>query len=161
MLGLLAGLLAAGMLARVGLGLVSGLRTSPVAVPGTASYHLDRGTFNVYQLADGHAYRIQPAQVTVTGPYGQLPIGQPSMRESVQQQSGVYEAVVQFQARVAGDYTVTVASEDESKVLVAPSIATTLRGSAEWFAMGALSFIVLMIGVALVIGGVVQRRHHA
>lgn len=155
--GLLCGLVAAtGLASGVGR-VVSSFTTDPIRTPGSAIVELNDGTYSVLQRSNGADEQLSPGDITVTGPYGEVPVETNTITETVQRGSVVYEAVATFTVSDSDTYEIDVAGQGNSSVLITPSLGTTFAQSAWWLGLLALAGMLIMLGLVLVIVRIVLR----
>ncbi|HEX3426680.1 MAG TPA: DUF2510 domain-containing protein [Acidimicrobiales bacterium] len=147
------------------------LESSSLVTPGQASRHLSSGTWFIYQqtatrsgfggvsFSSQHPTTLQPGDVTVTGPRGQvLPVSYVTVDDTITQQSGIYTAVVQFDVPSSGTYSLMVTTPS-SRILVARSLGDTFKGVVGFVLVGVAGGLLTAVGVVLLIVGIVRRSH--
>lgn len=135
------------------------------STPGSTSEQLANGTYVVYENA-GNVYAssaqvsIDPASIAVTGPNGSVTttcISCGSSSTTVTLGSTTYVGVVSFPADVAGTYEIT-ATDDGARLVLGPSLASTLGGAFGWSGVAVLGAVLAVAGVVwLIVAAIVGR----
>jgi hypothetical protein len=128
--------------------------------PATFTVRCETGTYDLYQ-AGAQDGRVQPADVTVTGPGGApISTSQPSTT-STQSTNGVaYLSVVSFATPTAGVYVVRVESPSSGApvlVAVGPSLLTGAAHNLVWILLAVLGVVPFLLGVVMTIVRASQR----
>ena len=131
---------------------------NPQTTPTTITSQLDPfRTYAVYEATDAGSGKVQPDDITVTGPTG-LAV---TVNKTTDQVSAVgdgnkrYVEVATFDIGTSGSFAIKVASEG-SLVAVAPALSTAAKGVA-WIAAIILGAVLALVGLILIIVGAVQR----
>lgn len=149
------------ILVRPLLGLLTG---DPIPVPGSATEQYDEGTYDIYEqvfsLGGGFGQTsLRPDDVVVTGPSGVVTTRRISTLSSISRNGANYEAVLQFEAATAGDYTIAVDGPD-GWVVVGESFDTAWDGVAPWVVAAIASAVAFIAGFVMLIVGMVRRKNH-
>jgi hypothetical protein len=125
--------------------------------PTTLNSQLNGGTtYAVYEVAQGGAATVQPADITVTGPSGPVPVANSNATVTANGQGNQnFTEVATFTPPSTGSYAVAVATKG-ALVAVAPALSTAAKGVA-WIAAIIPGVLFALIGVILLIVGAVQR----
>jgi hypothetical protein len=148
--------------------LLDTLGSSPrFEVPGTATMHLDKGNYLLYEKTGGNDFgldsdeptTIGPDDVTVRAPDGtEVQIyDRGSVTETITRAGDSYTGAVRFTTPSAGDYDVTVRNTTAETAVVAPPITDTVEDALGWFALAGLGGLIFVTGVVLLIVGIVRR----
>ena len=155
-----------GVIAKAGSGLRADFRSPVATTPASVIRHLDPGTYVVYEetgtrkrfgpvTTNQDAFvTLTPDQVTVTDPAGEaLQLDQPDISETLTRGDRTFTGAVQFHVHDSGVYRVNV-SAPGLRIIVAPSLTSTIRQSLAWFGaiaggvvLGATGFVLLVIGL--------------
>jgi hypothetical protein len=167
-LGLLGGVVTAvALVASVGGDLVRVISADPRRTPVVLELELDSRKYIVYELTQAGGSWGGPASpgsvtvtvddVTVTAPDGSdVPVTAPRFDETLTRGSGDYTGAATFEADDEGLYRIEVRTP-ETRILVAPSLASMFTESVAWIALLGLSGIVFFIGVVLLVVGLVRK----
>ncbi len=148
---------------------VHALSSRVLVTPGSTERHLTPGTWRVFQrtgtktgvagLSITHLNPpdLQPAEVTVTGPDGGVPVGYTTVSETLTEGRAVYTAQLQFDVTSAGTYRVRVDTPAPSEVVIARSLTDVYRGAGGWLVGIFLGGLTAVVGVVLVVVGSVRR----
>lgn len=142
-----------------------------VTTPGSFTWSLDKGTWLISQrtgssasagpisFTKDNAPTLIPGEIGVKGPGGNdLPVSSVE-GETVTEGSTIYTGVAEFSAHIKGNYRVTFSTPDRDMVLLTPSLGQMALNELAFVAGAAVSGLVLLIGVALLIVGMMRRRN--
>jgi hypothetical protein len=147
------------------------IRSTSYPTPATIHAHLSHGTYEIYQLTTVRTSTfspirpgtvdIQPDDVTVRSTSGaSLTVTPERADETISRNRDVYTGAVQFAVPAAGDYVVTVRTDNgpATRVILARSLGSILRSVVAWVVTGAVGGVIFLIGLVLLIVGLVRRR---
>lgn len=159
--GVVTGLLTLVLVVPAAVGVADSFAADPIRTPGSAQVKLEEGRHVVLQRSDGTAAQLTPADISVVGPDGAEAVENDDLSETISFDQVVYESVANFRASEPGLYTVTIAGDTTSEVLVRPSLVWTfLRGAAGVTAFG-LAGVVALTGALLIMARVIIRASEA
>jgi hypothetical protein len=137
------------------------LTDSPrITGPQPVVLHLGKGHYEIYDRDTG-VIRVQPSEVMVTGPDGQLvPTRDVVNDETIEQSGRAYVGAVRFDADESGNYTIAVHEIAFTDVLVARTFRDTFHQAAPWLPSTVLGGLAFLGGLVMLIVGLVRRRSH-
>lgn len=134
-------------------------------VPGSQSYTLDPGTYNVYEktgsAADPGESSILLKDITVTSPTNtDLTVSSPLTNETLTDSSGTWAAIGRFTAATHGSYRVDIAtkpSTTSTRAKIGPSFTSLTGDIVGWVLLMLGGGLVFIVGTILFIVGLVRR----
>jgi hypothetical protein len=150
--------------------IIDALDSKQFPVPGTATQHLGKGTYVVYERTgsnslgstfDDVTVTIRPEDVTVTGPDGRVRTYLPDFYdETLTDADDRFTGAVRFRTESEGDYTIRVDAARPTTVIVARPFFDTIGRSLVWFAFTGIGGVAFIVGVILLIVGSVRRSRY-
>jgi hypothetical protein len=145
--------------------------TSPVSsTPGVTQRRLGAGTWVIFErrgtTSGGAGFTITrnsppdltPAEVTVVGPTGAVPVGFAAPNQTITKGPRIYTSALEFRVTIAATYQIRVDTTTAGQIIVGRSLGETFRGFV-WFALvGACGGLVVLAGIAVLILG---SRHRS
>lgn len=151
---LMAGVSIVRMIGAIGIGETF---SSPVVeAPVTLVEYYEPETYFVYQAVDG-SEPITPADVTVRGVDGELPITTPNYQATIDDGDVLMEGVAAFTVTQAGEYAVVVDPAESTLIRVAPAIGSGVSTAVGWGIGLGLGVLLSLVGLTLVVIGAVRR----
>jgi len=145
--------------------------SSPVVnAPSTVRLRLSHGEYRVYErtgsrsgglgisFSEERAVTIDSAQVEVAAVDGApIPVRDVARNETITRGSAIYTSAVGFSTPAKGQYQITLRTGDNRQVVIARSLADTIRDAVGWIVAGSIAGFVFVIGLVMLIVGIIRR----
>jgi hypothetical protein len=133
------------------------LRAPVLTTPVERSMTLEQGAYTVYTLGADASQAVAPGDVEVVSAGGRpLPVS-PRIDETFTRGNQTFVSFAGFTVPSAGRYDVTVGGAPGVQVIVGRSVLASFRDAVPGVLVGVSSGLMLIVGLALLIIGLVRR----